>query len=507
LANQGFLKSLGRFGQLVAQIPLIQVLFTFFPFMAGLKFKGGKMKQKLLFKSFFYLFVGLSIGLLPPLLTQNQCLAQAQEKNPSKLFFHTQLRARYEFQNSFNQKFYGDNPRAGKANDGFLLGRLRVGLDWHPTDKIHVALWGQHADAWDYALSDEDFYNSTFERIHHPQKDRWELYETYLDVKDILNTGIGIKAGRQKIYYGDNRVFGPGEWGNTGRWIWDAAKLSWVFDRGFVDVFYGQTMLHQVNQFSLNHRHGYESLALYSHFELLQKPLKLVFEPMVFTKKDDHPNYAGEVDKTPDNLDSWYVGAHLLASMNGWELEGTFLKEEGDFAKDDIDAYGYHAMLAYTFPTTWKPRLSVAYSYASGDSDPNDGKNETFHEAFGAKDKMYGRMNLFAWSNLEDYEASITIKPRKWLSVKGEMHLFKLADRRDGWSLNKKLYRDKTGGSGDDVGKEIDVIATMKYFKNHTFMTGFGHFWPDEFAEKVASSKQATWFFLQWEYKFKTPLF
>jgi len=38
-------------------------------------------------------------------------------------------------------------------------------------------------------------------------------------------------------------------------------------------------------------------------------------------------------------------------------------------------------------------------------------------------------------------------------------------------------------------------------------MTGFGHFWPDEFAENVASSKQATWFFLQWEYKFKTALF
>jgi len=427
-----------------------------------------------------FLLLGLFIGLLGPMTGQDLFLAQAQENVAPKLIFNTELRARYEFQNSFNQKFYGDNPGQGKANDGFLLGRLRAGLDWYPTDKIHVALWGQHAEAWDYALSDDDFYNSTFERINHPQKDRLELYETYVEVKDILNTGVGIKTGRQKIAYGDNRVFGPGEWGNSGRWIWDAAKLSWVFDRGFVDFFYGQTMLHEVNQFSLNHRHGYESFALYSHFELLQKPLKLVFEPMVFTKKDDHANYAGEVDKTPDNLDSWYVGAHLVASMHGWELEGTYLKEEGTFAKDDIDAYGYHAMLAYTFPTTWKPRF---------------------------KDKMYGRMNLFSWSNLQDYEASVTIKPRKWLSVKGEVHQFKLADRHDGWSLNRKAYRDKTGRSGNDVGKEIDVLATIKYFKNHTIMTGLGHFWPDEFAENVASDKQATWFFLQWEYKFKTALF
>ncbi len=453
------------------------------------------------------LLLSLFIGLLVPMTGQNLFLAQAQENTAPKLIFGAQLRARYEFQNSFNRKFYGDNPGAGKANDGFLLGRLRAGLDWYPTKNFHVALWGQYADAWDYAIKDDDFYNKIFERIHHPQKDRWELYETYVEVKNILDKGMGIKAGRQKIAYGDNRVFGPGEWGNSGKWIWDAAKLSWVFNQGFVDVFYGQTMLHEINQFSLNHRHGYESLGLYSHFELLQKPLKLVFEPMLFTKRDDHPNYTGEIDKTPDNLDSWYIGAHLQASINGWELEGTFLKEEGNFAKDDIDAYGYHLMLAYTFPATWKPRLSVAYSYASGDSDPNDGENETFHGAFGAKDKMYGRMNLCSWSNLQDYEASLTMKPRKWLSVKGEVHQFKLADRHDAWSLNKKLYRDKTGGSGTAVGKEIDIVTTFKYFKGHTLMAGFGHFWPDEFAEKVASHKQATWAFLQWEYKFKTVLF
>lgn len=433
-------------------------------------------------------------------------LAQAQENAAPKLILSAQLRARYEFQNSFNQKFYGDNPGAGEANDGFLFGRLRAGLDWYPTNNVHVALWGQHADAWDYALSDDDFYNKTFERIHHPQKDRWELSTTYIEIKDLLNTGLGIKAGRQKIAYADTRVFGPGDWGNSGKWLWDAAKLSWVFNRGFVDVFYGQTMLHEIDRFSLSHRHGYESLGVYGHFELMQKPLKLVFEPMLFSKKDDHPNYTGEVDKTLDNLDSWYVGAYFKASLKRWNLEGTFLKEEGDYAKDDIDAFGYHVMLAYTFHAAWKPRLGVAYSYASGDSDPSDGENETFHEAFGAKAKMYGRMNLFSWSNLRDYEASLTMKPRKWLSVKGEVHQFKLADRHDAWSLNKKLYRDKTGGSGTAVGKEIDIVATCKYFKSHTLMAGVGHFWPDEFAEKVASHKQATWAFLQWEYKFKSTL-
>jgi hypothetical protein len=31
---------------------------------------------------------------------------------------------------------------------------------------------------------------------------------------------------------------------------------------------------------------------------------------------------------------------------------------------------------------------------------------------------------------------------------------------------------------------------------------GYGHFWPDEFAENVASDKEANWVFLQFLYKF-----
>jgi hypothetical protein len=428
-------------------------------------------------------------------------------KDPSTLTFGLNLRTRYEFQDGFNQKFYGDAPRQGESTDGFLLGRFRAGFDWRPSESVHVALWGQHADVWDSALTDGAFYNSTFETIDHPNRDRFELYETYIEIKNMLDAGLSLKAGRQTISYADNRVFGPGQWGNTGRWIWDAAKLSWQFDRGALDLFYGQTMLHEVNAFSLNHRHGYESVGLYGQLNLIEGPVKLVFDPMVFTKDDDHLKYTGEIDRTAGNLESWYVGGRLLATFQGAEIGATFVKEEGDWAADDIDAYAYHLMLAYGFPVAWKPRLAAAYSYASGDSDPTDGENETFHGAFGAKDLLYGRMNLFSWSNLEDLEASITVKPRGWLSVKTEAHQFKLADVHDAWYLNQKLYRDRTGASGDEVGKEVDLVAPCKYFKGHTLMAGFGHFWPDEFAEKVACDKEASWFFLQWEYAFDTALF
>ncbi len=37
---------------------------------------------------------------------------------------------------------------------------------------------------------------------------------------------MGLKAGRQSVSYADNRVFGPGNWGNVGRYWWDVVKLT-----------------------------------------------------------------------------------------------------------------------------------------------------------------------------------------------------------------------------------------------------------------------------------------
>lgn len=449
-----------------------------------------------------------------------QAQTGAGDTGQQTLTFGAGIRLRYEFQHNFNQKFYGDDPGKGTANDGFLLGRFRAGLDWRPTENIHLALWGQHATAWDAAMPDSAFYSGTFRTDNNPNKDYWELYTTYLEVTNLLDLPLSLKAGRQLITYGNCRIFGPGQWGNTGRWIWDAVKLSWKFQRGFLDVFYGQTMLHEVRRFSPKHRHGFEGAGFYAHIDLVREPFFIALEPTAFTKRDRHHNYTGEkkdYDRRADgtrvwfkkegDIDSWYAGGRIYGrDIFGFDFDATFLQEQNDFADDDLRACGYHVMLGYHVPMAWKPFVTLEYSYASGDSNPNDGDHETFQGAFGARDKMYGRMNLFHWRNLRDIEAGLTLKPCRGLKMKISYHKFLLAERRDAWYLNSKAYRDPTGRSGDDVGRELDILATCTMFKNHTLMAGWGHFWPDAFAKNMASSKQANWIFLQWEYTFTIPL-
>ena len=446
------------------------------------------------------------------LLAAGSTIGLAQEKKEGqpgeKLTFLANIRFRYEFQDNFNQKFYGDNPKRGSSDDGFLLGRFQLGVDYRPYKNIRLYLSMQDCEAWDNALSDRSFYTETFGIENNPNKDRWELGETFLEVKKLFHLPLTFKGGRQKIAYGNNRVFGPGEWGNTGRWIWDATKLSYEFNQGFIDVYYGRTLLHEPDEFSLNHRHGYESGGLYSHFELPDYLFNIMLEPFFMTKKDGHNRYKSENGRKGD-LNSYYVGLRSYRNnFKGLDYDLTFITQRGDFSRDDIKAYGYHLFLGYNFKNiNFKPRLSMEYSFASGDSNPNDGDHETFDGAFGAKDRMYGRMNLFSWENLQDAQINLEAKPREWLSFKAEFHQFWLAERKDAWYLNKKEYRDKTGRSGNEVGKECDIVAKVNLPKKNEIQVGFGHFWPGEFAKKKVSDSKANWVFFQWEYKFSEKIF
>jgi len=56
------------------------------------------------------------------------------------------------------------------------------------------------------------------------------------EIKELSGLPLSFKAGRQRIFYGDKRIFGPEQWGNTGRWIWDAIKFSYKFKGNVINL-------------------------------------------------------------------------------------------------------------------------------------------------------------------------------------------------------------------------------------------------------------------------------
>ena len=362
------------------------------------------------------LVILLFVGLFGPYIS---CAADR------KAVINLDVRYRWEFQDNFNQKYYGKKPPKGSSDDGFLLQRIRLICDLHPIENIHFSLGMQDSRAYDVALPDKAFYKPGLDLEHNPYKDYCEPFDTYVEIKNLLGRSLSVKAGRQTIRYGDNRIFGPGQWGNTGRYIWDVVKLSYKFSKNFLDIFYGANIIHDPHSFSLNYRHFYEGLAFYSHFLLPLDTTRLYLEPFFARKWNDHKNYKGE-GTLPGEFWSNFYGFRSYAELPyGLDYDFTFVWQRGNLGDDDIDAYAFHVLGGHTFrKADWTPRISAEFSYASGDDNPKDGERGTFGGVFGARDKMYGRMNLMDWENLRDAQINLQLNPAEKLSFKAELHKF-----------------------------------------------------------------------------------
>jgi hypothetical protein len=171
----------------------------------------------------------------------------------------------------------------------------------------------------------------------------------------------------------------------------------------------------------------------------------------------------------------------------------------GNFGKDDIRAYGLATEAGYTFSCRMKPRIAAAVTYASGDEDPSDGDHNTFDGVFGAVDKFYGRMNLFSWMNLVDWQTGLSITPVKGVNVSLDYHWFRLAEKKDAWYYcnGKKMRWDKRGASGSTLGEELDLICKYRVNTWLELMAGYGIFFPGAFVENTGTHENAQWFFTQ----------
>lgn len=388
-----------------------------------------------------------------------------------------ELRLRFESYDNMNEKYYGSNPKLGESKDSYLMTRLRVGAKYKIDDHWSTKVSMQDARVLGWGFENSDWYNKEFGQEHNTQVDEFELYQTYLQYK---SEGTTVTVGRQNITYGDKRVYGPGEWKNSGKWVWDVVKVSYKDDQDFLDVFYGGTMLHDANKFSLNHRHGYWGGGLYGHHVLRKTG---AIEPILAYKENKHAN------ENYDALKSCYIGARVYdTDFNNFFYDLLYVKSFGDYtnvdlSQSDIDGVGYHIETGYSIKPI-KTKVGMGYTYASGDN-PNTKANETFDSVFGASDLYYGRLNLMQWNNLKDQEVFAVYKPNTDTKIKAEYHKFYADEQSNKW-LSYKI----ASMQNDHYGDEFDIIGTYNYNKDIIYLLGAGYFMSGDYI-KEASTKNA----------------
>ena len=393
-------------------------------------------------------------------------------------------RLRGEIQNDFTIKSYA----TGTAED-FVLSRFRLDFNLQVYTRLIIHLQLQDAYVWGFSIPDSKLLGNN------PVHDRLDINQLFLAYQF---SSIKLKIGRQQISYRDNRVFGPGNWGNTGRYVWDAAMLT--LNNSYIqsDVIVGRFVLHNPDTWPNKTSEGPTAYAFYNAIKILPFDLDVFY----VLNKDDRGITKGEINT--GNLTSHTLGFWLNGKYENLNYTGMFAGQFGTSASDQIQSSGLVLSLGYDFPINWKPGVQLQYIYGSGDKNPTNGIKNTFDGIFsGADTKLYGWMNLFFWSNLKEYRINCSFSPYNMFTLLSEYHHFTLSDPRDAWYFpGNAQRRDTDGKSGVELGHEFDFSVKMKFFSFLELLTGCSFFIPGEFVKNTGKSPFASWYFLETTFYF-----
>lgn len=408
---------------------------------------------------------------------------------PGALDIDFQFRTRYEHYDGYHFPRYN-----GDENDDLLLLRTWLGFDYKFSEDAHAYVMFQDSRSYLSSLRRDTY------AVTSPFFDQADVRRAYVEWKHIGGSPFGFKIGRQAWAYGGRRLLGPSNWGNVGGFWWDAAKMYIDTEPVQVDLFFGQRVVRE--QIRWNNRHfDYDAMGAWAHF----KQLPCTFDLFYILRYDDHGTTRGE--RGIGDTRRHTVGMYTKGTFaRNWDWQGTLAAQFGVQGEDDVEAYAANARLGYTWlDCPWKPRVAGEFSYASGDRDPADGDNNTFDNLYTSPTITYGRMNLFSWQNLMDYQATFEVKPLKKLKVWFDYHYFTLASETDAWYWfnMRPQRRDRTGGSGRELGHEFDIQFKWACSKNLDLWFGYSYFVAGNYLKNTAGGEDdASWGFFQFVYKF-----
>lgn len=300
-----------------------------------------------------------------------------------------------------------------------------------------------------------------------------DLHEAYLNLEKLFGTPVNFRVGRQELAYGDERLIGAFNWSNNGR-AFDGFKFNYAQEGLNVDLF-RMTIAEDTNS-ATN-----DDTTLTGVYATLGQIIPNNTLDLYAINKNANVGSA---------LDFYTIGARLKGAVAGldYTLEVPYQFGEMNVLGTDFDlsAWAFAAKAGYTIPgAPMNIRIGAEYDFATGDGDATDNDVENFqtlyptnHNHFGIGDVVNTWSNIHAWSI--NVSADVTEKVRLYGAY---------------WSY--KLAEDNAAGE-DELGSEIDLLATYKYSNNVSMEAGAAYFMPEDASIAANAPDDAqTWAYLQ----------
>lgn len=329
-------------------------------------------------------------------------------------------------------------------------------------------------------------------------ENRFDLLQYYVDIK-VLETdsgSLGFKWGRQLLQYGDQHVVSPLAWANTFR-NFEGYKVYWKGENWDVDGLLDMRSVNgaagnifRPNSFDTPDQtrslHG-----IYSTYKKLDKgKLDLYW---LWSREDEFPvNPAANT--TSGNRHTfgarWYHTNAIkdacgdVARTWKYDIQGAYQVGEDAVgginggATSDVEAGFFNMTASHTWnQAAWTPTITGLFYYGSGDQNTADGTNDAVYTLFPLGHAYWGLADQFSGQNLIDYMVATTVKPTKKLTLSAAFHVFEKAEQADAIYNIANVRLGSTAGTSQNIGSELDLIATYQWKENVTLQGGYFWFW------------------------------
>jgi hypothetical protein len=199
------------------------------------------------------------------------------------------------------------------------------------------------------------------------------------------------------------------------------------------------------------------------------------------------------------------LGSRLAGDYNQflYELEGMY--QFGKFANMDVSAFAVASGAGYHFKgQPMNPQFWLRYDFASGDSNSNDNRYNTFNQLFPFGNYYLGWADRVGRQNVHDFNAQLNLHPMPWATFTAQYHRFYLANKRDFLynAAGNATLRDITGQSGSHVGDEIDFRFNIHVDRHQDVLVGYSKLFAGDFLKARAPGVSPALFYVQYNIRF-----
>lgn len=409
-----------------------------------------------------------------------QSLEPVNRNLPDWIHLGGEYRVRYE---GFDNRGYSD-----VDDDHYLLQRYRMDLRLKPAKHFQIVAQAQDSRV---------FFNTRISDAP-PFRDTLDLRLAYAQVGDPEKGHFAVRVGRQEISIGEERLLGSANWGNTAR-SFDAARVYWrPLAKARFDVFAASVVAQSDGAFDRHvdgdNLHGAIGQINWhgAHFE----PFGLW---RVAPRGRSESGRFGKVDTKT-------FGTRVTGKLNprtDYVME--LIGQNGKWGPDSLRAWAGHWRVVRTLAKDRRvPRLRIEYDYATGDSNPTDGRHETFELIYPTPHDKLGLADQVGWKNVHHLSAVGEWLPSKLWTVQMKYHEWWLASATDGvyTAGGALIARNSVGTAGRHIGHELDLQALGSVGKQMKLGGGVGHIFPGEFLHRTTPSRDYTFPYVMMTWSF-----